>query len=39
VLLRFLRRDRLFITDYMHSTFDRRARANIEAELATLRSG
>jgi predicted metal-dependent HD superfamily phosphohydrolase len=38
VLLRFLRRDRLFITDYMHSTFDHRARANIEAELATLRA-
>jgi predicted metal-dependent HD superfamily phosphohydrolase len=38
VLMRFLRRDRLFITDHMHATFDHRARANMEAELATIRS-
>ena len=39
VLQRFLQRPRLFITDYMHDTFEHRARANIEAELAALRAG
>jgi predicted metal-dependent HD superfamily phosphohydrolase len=39
VLQRFLDRPRLFITEYMHSTFEHRARANIEAELAALRAG
>ncbi|HEY0520070.1 MAG TPA: hypothetical protein VGC84_11310 [Ilumatobacteraceae bacterium] len=39
VLVRFLGRDRLYRTSHMHETFDRRARANIEAELATLRDG
>ncbi len=39
VLQRFFDRPRLFITEYMHSTYDHRARANIEAELAALRAG
>lgn len=37
VLQRFLDRPQIFITDYMHDEFEHRARANIEAELATLR--
>jgi predicted metal-dependent HD superfamily phosphohydrolase len=36
VLQRFLDRRRLFITEYMYSAFEHRARANIEAELAAL---
>jgi predicted metal-dependent HD superfamily phosphohydrolase len=39
VLRRFLGRDRLFATEYMHAAFEHRARANIEAELAALRAG
>jgi predicted metal-dependent HD superfamily phosphohydrolase len=39
VLSTFLGRDRLFLTDFMHSKRDHRARANIEAELATMRRG
>jgi predicted metal-dependent HD superfamily phosphohydrolase len=38
VLHRFLDRQRLFITDHMHTTLEHRARANIEAELAALRA-
>ena len=37
VLHRFLDRPRLFTTGYMHDTYEHRARANIEAELASLR--
>jgi len=37
VLHRFLDRRRLFATDYMYATYEHRARANIEAELASLR--
>jgi predicted metal-dependent HD superfamily phosphohydrolase len=37
VLHRFLERPRLFVTDYMHDTYEPRARANIQAELASLR--
>jgi len=37
VLHRFLDRDRLFASEYMHDTYEHRARANIEAELAALR--
>lgn len=37
VLRDFLERPRLFITDYMHDELEHRARANLEAELATLR--
>ena len=36
VLRGFLGRRRLFITEHMFSTFEHRARANIEAELAAL---
>ena len=36
VLRHFLDRSRLFITDRMFAAFEHRARANIEAELATL---
>jgi predicted metal-dependent HD superfamily phosphohydrolase len=36
VLRRFLDRSRLFVTDHMNATFEHRARANIEAELAVL---
>jgi predicted metal-dependent HD superfamily phosphohydrolase len=36
VLARFVDRQRLFATDYMYATFEHRARANIEAELAAL---
>jgi predicted metal-dependent HD superfamily phosphohydrolase len=39
VLVRFLDRNRLYSTDYMHASLDRRARANMEAELATMRAG
>jgi predicted metal-dependent HD superfamily phosphohydrolase len=39
VLQRFLQRPRLFITEFMHTTYQHRARANIEAELAALRAG
>ncbi|MEP7115100.1 MAG: metal-dependent phosphohydrolase [Ilumatobacteraceae bacterium] len=39
VLHRFLGRDRLFFTDYMHAALEHRARANIGAELAALRAG
>lgn len=38
VLHRFLDRPRLFITDYMFSSYEHRARANIEAEVAALRA-
>ena len=38
VLQRFLERQRLFVTEFMHATFEHRARANIEAELAALRA-
>ena len=38
VLHRFLGRQRLFITDHMHTTLEHRARANIDAELAALRA-
>ena len=37
VLQRFCQRRRLFITEFMHTTYEHRARANIEAELAALR--
>jgi predicted metal-dependent HD superfamily phosphohydrolase len=37
VLLGFLDRPQIFATDYMRTEVERRARANIEAELATLR--
>jgi predicted metal-dependent HD superfamily phosphohydrolase len=37
VLQTFLDRDRLFHTDWMYQRCERRARANIEAELVTLR--
>ena len=37
VLARFLQRPRLFGTEFMHTTYGHRARANIEAELAALR--
>ena len=37
VLHRFLERPRLFATQYMHDTYEHRARANIQAELASLR--
>jgi len=37
VLHRFLDRPQLFLTEYMHATYEHRARANIEAELASLR--
>jgi len=37
VLHRFLARPRLFGTQFMHDTYEHRARANIEAELASLR--
>ena len=36
VLQHFLDRASLFVTDYMRATFEHRARANIEAELAAL---
>jgi predicted metal-dependent HD superfamily phosphohydrolase len=36
VLQTFLARPRIFTTQYMHDQYDHRARANIEAELATL---
>ena len=36
VLQRFLDRSRLFVTDYMYTAAEHRARANIEAELAAL---
>lgn len=36
VLQHFLDRSPLFVTDYMRATFEHRARANIEAELAAL---
>jgi predicted metal-dependent HD superfamily phosphohydrolase len=39
VLHRFLDRQRLFLTDHMHTTLEHRARANVEAELAALRAG
>ena len=39
VLARFLQRERLFLTDFMHATYEHRAQANIEAELAALRAG
>jgi predicted metal-dependent HD superfamily phosphohydrolase len=39
VLSAFLGRDRLFRSEFMHSTLDHRARANINAELATMRRG
>ncbi len=38
VLRRFLDRPRLFITEYMFSSYEHRARANIEAEVAALRA-
>jgi predicted metal-dependent HD superfamily phosphohydrolase len=38
VLQRFLDRPRLFITEYMFSRYEHRARANIEAEVAGLRA-
>ena len=38
VLRRFLHRQRLFITEHMHTTLEHRARANIDAELAALRA-
>jgi predicted metal-dependent HD superfamily phosphohydrolase len=38
VLHRFLDRQRLYITDHMHTRLEHRARANIEAELAALRA-
>jgi predicted metal-dependent HD superfamily phosphohydrolase len=37
VLHGLLERPRLFITQYMHDMYEHRARANIEAELASLR--
>ena len=37
VLQSFLDRPRIFATEYMHAELEHRARANIEAELATLR--
>lgn len=37
VLEKFLHRQRIFVTEHMHSELEHRARANIEAELATLR--
>ncbi len=37
VLHDFLDRPRIFATEYMHGELEHRARANIEAELATLR--
>ncbi len=37
VLQGFLDRPRIFATEYMHGEIEHRARANIEAELATLR--
>jgi predicted metal-dependent HD superfamily phosphohydrolase len=37
VLRRFLDRPRLFATEYMYDLYEHRARANIEAELASLR--
>ena len=37
ILQTFLDRPRIFTTDYMHDELEHRARANIEAELATLR--
>jgi predicted metal-dependent HD superfamily phosphohydrolase len=36
VLTHFVDRQRLFTTEYMHATYEHRARANIEAELAAL---
>ncbi len=39
VLQRFLDRPRLFVTEYMFTSYEHRARANIEAEVATLRAG
>jgi predicted metal-dependent HD superfamily phosphohydrolase len=36
VLQHFLDRPRLFATGYMHDTFEHRALANVEAELAAL---
>ena len=38
VLRRFLDRPRLFITEHMFSSYEHRARANIEAEVAALRA-
>ncbi|MGZ4724695.1 MAG: HD domain-containing protein [Ilumatobacteraceae bacterium] len=38
VLQDFLDRPRIFATEYMHGELEHRARANIEAELATLRT-
>ena len=38
VLQRFLQRPRLFVTAFMHRTYDPRAHANIGAELAALRA-
>lgn len=37
ILRDFLGRPRIYATEYMHSEFEHRARANIEAELAMLR--
>ena len=37
ILQDFLDRPRIFATDYMHAEFEHRARANIEAELASWR--
>lgn len=37
ILLDFLGRPRIFATDYMHTEFEHRARANIQAELAALK--
>jgi predicted metal-dependent HD superfamily phosphohydrolase len=38
VLQRFVDRPQLFVTEFMHATYEHRARANIEAELAALRA-
>jgi predicted metal-dependent HD superfamily phosphohydrolase len=38
ILQDFLDRPRIFATDYMHTEFENRARANIEAELAALKT-
>ena len=37
IMQAFLDRPRIFTTEYMHNELEHRARANIEAELATLR--
>jgi predicted metal-dependent HD superfamily phosphohydrolase len=39
VLQRFVDRPHLFLTEFMRSTYEHRARANIGAELAALRAG